>query len=256
MVISKLINNNYVVAANDDEEVIVKGIGVGYKKSIGSIIHMGQIEKIYRINNNKTIDELSGLLKDIPDEQFQVCDKVIDFAKKTLKTELNPNLYVTLTDHVNFAIFRLSKGITVANPMLNEIKSFYPKEFEIGKYAITQIDKKLGLNFGDDEAGFSCHQLPHGGLDLPLGLSVHVGGSLVQDQHGRVGKHGAGNGQQLLLPLGDVGAVVADHRVITLRQTADKDIRLGGAGGGLHLLPRSVGFRVGDVFMDGAADQP
>ncbi len=178
MVISKLINNNYVVAANedaeDDEEVIVKGVGVGYKKNIGDMIPTGQIEKIYRLKNGKTLDELSGLLKNIPDNQFQVCDKIIDFARKKLKTELNPNLYVTLTDHVNYAIFRWSKGIQVANPMLNEIKSFYPKEFEIGKYAIMQIRKKLDVDLGEDEAGFIAFHMVNAEANTEMNTTMEI----------------------------------------------------------------------------------
>lgn len=155
MLISNLINNNYVAAVDDEgNEVIVKGVGIGYKVGRGSYIPDDRIEKIYRINSENTIQKLKGLLQNIPEEHFWVCGDIIDFAQKKLKTELNPNLYVTLTDHVNYAIFRLSKGIEIANPMINEIRIFYPDEFEIGKYAVSLIEKKLGIHFGEDEAGF------------------------------------------------------------------------------------------------------
>lgn len=175
MVISKLINNNYVVATNDKgEEVIVKGLGVGFKKRAGSVIPKEQIEKIYRINNVKAIGELAGLLKDIPEEQFQVCYKIIDFAKQKLKTELNPNLYVTLTDHVNYAIFRLSKGVQVPNPMLNEIKSFYPKEYEIAQYALHEIQKKLGVTFGEEEAGFIAFHFVNAEANVQMNATMEI----------------------------------------------------------------------------------
>ncbi|MEY8354271.1 PRD domain-containing protein [Lachnospiraceae bacterium 54-53] len=155
MLISNLINNNYVAAVDDEgNEVIVKGVGIGYKVGRGSYIPDDRIEKIYMINNENTIQKLKGLLQNIPEEHFWVCGDIIDFAQKKLQTDLNPNLYVTLTDHVNYAIFRLSKGIDIANPMINEIRIFYPEEFEIGKYAVSLIEKKLGIHFGEDEAGF------------------------------------------------------------------------------------------------------
>ena len=58
----------------------------------------------------------------------------------------------------------------------------------------------------------------HGGLDLLLRPGVHIGGGLVQDQHGAVQKHGPGDGQKLPLALGNAGAVVLENCVIALGQ--------------------------------------
>lgn len=177
MLISNLINNNYVAAVDDEgNEVIVKGIGIGYKVSKGSYIPDDRIEKVYRINNGSTIKKLKGLLQNIPEEHFWVCGDIIDFAQKKLETELNPNLYVTLTDHVNYAIFRLSKGIEIANPMINEIRIFYPDEFEIGKYAVSLINKKLDIHFGEDEAGFIAFHIVNAEANRAMGTTMKVTG--------------------------------------------------------------------------------
>lgn len=175
MLISNLINNNYVVATDDSgNEVIVNGVGIGYKKSRGSYIPEGKIQKVYRINSEKTINELTGLIRNIPEDQFLACSEIIDFAQKKLKTELNPNLYVTLTDHVNYAIFRLSKGIQIANPMLSEIKAFYPSEFEVGKYAVTLIQRKLMVDLGEDEAGFIAFHLVNAEANMEMNTTMKV----------------------------------------------------------------------------------
>lgn len=175
--ISNLINNNYVAAIDDDgNEVVVNGVGIGYKMSKGSYIPDSRIEKIYRINNGKTIKKLKGLLQDIPDNCFRVCGDIIDFAQKQLKAELNPNLYITLTDHVNYAIFRLSKGIEVVNPMLHEIKLFYPKEFSVGLYAVSLVKKKLGADFGEDEAGFIAFHIVNAETNTSMNTTMKVTG--------------------------------------------------------------------------------
>ena len=61
---------------------------------------------------------------------------------------------------------------------------------------------------GNDEAGTVLLQLIHSCLDLDLCVGVHVGGSLVQDQHLRIGDHGTGDCDQLALALGNIDAVV------------------------------------------------
>ncbi len=175
MFISNLINNNYVAAIDDDgNEVVVNGVGIGYKKNRGSLIPDNKIEKIYRINNGKTIKELQGLLQDIPENCFRVCGDIIDFAQKNLLTELNPNLYVTLTDHVNYAIFRLSKGIEIINPMINEIRLFYPKEFAVGKYAVSLVKEELGTDLGEDEAGFIAFHIVNAETNTAMNTTMKV----------------------------------------------------------------------------------
>ena len=106
------------------------------------------------------------------------------------------------------------------------------------------------------KAGFIAHQAAHGLLNLHLGAGIDVAGGLVQDQHVRVDQHGAGDGHQLLLPLGDVGAVVGDHRVVALRQAHDVVVNLGRLGRLDDLLAGGVGAGVGDIFVNGAREQP
>lgn len=53
------------------------------------------------------------LLREIPSEYFLVCSEIIDYAKDTLKKTLNDNIYLTLTDHVNFSIERKNKDLNI-----------------------------------------------------------------------------------------------------------------------------------------------
>ena len=78
-----------------------------------------------------------------------------------------------------------------------------------------------GQAVGDDEAGFALHEPAHGCLHLALGAGVHVAGGLVQNQHLRVIEHGPGDGQQLLLALADIAAVLGDDGVVAPGQAHD-----------------------------------
>ena len=112
-----------------------------------------------------------------------------------------------------------------------------------------------GQPVGDDEAGLAPHQLLHGRLDALLRLGVHVGGGFVQDQHFGVQQHGPGDGQQLLLALGDVQAVLVDDGVIPIGQAADVAVDMGGFGGGGDFFQGGAGLAVGDIVQDGPAEQ-
>ena len=109
---------------------------------------------------------------------------------------------------------------------------------------------------GDHEAGPAAHEAVHGLLQEQLSAGVDVRGCLVEDQQAPVGQQGSGNGQKLLLTGGDVRAVLADDRVVAIRQRADEAVAVGALAGLDDLLARGVRAAVGDVLSNRALEQP
>lgn len=153
MKVDKIINNNLVRAFDGKKEVLVMGCGLGYKKKIGETIDEKKIEKVYAIENKNISDKLMTLLSEIPLEHIQVSNEIISYAKYSLGKKLDDNIYITLTDHISFAIERLNKGLKFHNALLWEIKRFYNHEFLIGKEALRIIKERLGIDLPEDDAG-------------------------------------------------------------------------------------------------------
>ena len=155
MVIDKIINNN-IVSAFDEKglEVVIMGCGIGFQMKRGQEVPAEKIEKIFRIKSQSIAEQLKELLAKMPLEQVQISNEIISYAKKTMKLKLNQSIYVTLTDHISFAISRCKKGIHLENALLWEIKRFYPQEFELGRYAVELVKKRLNVEMPEDEAGF------------------------------------------------------------------------------------------------------
>lgn len=153
MKIDKIINNNLVRAFDqDNKEVLVMGCGLGFKKKVGEVIDNSKIEKIYSLENKNYSNKLVELLSDIPLEVIQTTNEIVSYARYSLGKKINDNIYILLTDHINFAIERIEQGLEFKNPLLWEIKRFYNHEFLIGKEALQIIKKKLDVELSEDEA--------------------------------------------------------------------------------------------------------
>lgn len=153
MNILKVINNNIVSALDENnEEIIVMGRGLGFHAKSGQKILEDKVEKIFRLNNQNETGKFQELLKAMPMEHIEISVEIIEYAKSILKNRLNPNIYITLTDHIDFAITRTKDGMNFPNPLLWETKTFYPSEYLIGEYAVGLIRKELGMQFSQDEA--------------------------------------------------------------------------------------------------------
>lgn len=154
MKIAKILNNNVVVILDDQQrEQVVMGRGLAFKKRVGDYLNEDLIEKVFALQCSELVNRLGELLSQIPLEVMAVCDRIIDLAKSRLG-HLQESLYISLTDHCNFAIERQKKGLIIKNALLWEIRCLYPREFELGLEALTLISQRLHVDLAKDEAGF------------------------------------------------------------------------------------------------------
>ncbi|MFD2408591.1 PRD domain-containing protein [Paenibacillus rhizoplanae] len=166
MIIEKVLNNNVLLTKNQKgKEVIVMGRGISFNKVAGDYVDPAKVDKIFLLNENEFTARLTELLNDIPVVHLELASGIVTYANEVLRTELSDNLYLTLTDHIHFALQRFEKGILLKNAMLFEIKRFYKKEFGIGLDALKMIEETTGLALGEDEAGFIALHLVNARMD-------------------------------------------------------------------------------------------
>ena len=155
MKITKIVNNNIVTSADEHGmEVIVMGRGLGFGQKPGCDIPDSKIEKIFRLSSQTENKKLLDLIEDIPLEHIKAADQVISYAKSMLGEKLKDTIYLSLIDHINCAIDREKNNLLFQNPLLWEIKQYYPSEFQVAVQSLNILKKTLGITFPVDEAGF------------------------------------------------------------------------------------------------------
>lgn len=179
MKIIKIFNNNVVSAIDDSgREVVVMGKGIGFKAHVGDLIIKEQIEKIFRMDNEKALERFEQLLENLPVQYLQVSNEIITYAKSKLDVKLNHNVYLTLTDHISFAIERFRQGIIFENALLTEVRMYYPAEYRIGEYGISLIQEKIGIALPEDEAASIAMHIINAELNTQIkdvfGLTIFI----------------------------------------------------------------------------------
>ncbi len=153
MEIKKIINNNIVSSVDQfGRELVVMGKGIGFGKRSGELIDEKSVEKIFSMDNKDNMEQFKALLKKLPLEYIQLSNDIISYANSSIEIRMNQGVYLTLTDHISFAIERFKEGETFANALFEEVKLFYPKEYLVGKYALCLIEERTGLRMPEDEA--------------------------------------------------------------------------------------------------------
>lgn len=165
MEISKVLNNNVAVVIENNEEKIVMGRGICFKKKTGDTIEPEKIDKVFYLQNQEVLSRFKELVVDIPLEYLEIGEEIMDEARLSLGKALNDNIYISMVDHIYTAVVRAKDDILVKNALLWDIQRFYKEEYQIGKKALEIIEKKTGVLLPNDEAGFIALHIVNGQLD-------------------------------------------------------------------------------------------
>lgn len=153
MKIRKKLNNNVVIAVNKmNVEFVLVGRGIAYGKTIHDEIETTEAEKVFKIRGKGIAEKLSKIIEDIPLEHVKVCDEIINFARRELNENLNEKIYLTLIEHLSFAIERHNAGIDISSLLKFEIKKIAPEEYRVALAALDIVEKRLHVRLPDDEA--------------------------------------------------------------------------------------------------------
>ncbi|MBJ7895140.1 BglG family transcription antiterminator LicT [Bacillus atrophaeus] len=175
MKIAKVYNNNVVSVINEhDKESVIMGRGIAFQKKAGDKVDEGRIEKIFTLENKDVSEKFKTLLYEIPLECMEVSEEIISYAKMRLGKKINDSIYVSLTDHINFAIERHKKGLDIKNALLWETKRLYKEEFSIGKEALLMVEKKTGISLPEDEAGFIALHIVNAELNEEMPNIINI----------------------------------------------------------------------------------
>lgn len=159
MLVEKVLNNNLVRSSQGTQECLVMGKGIGFAKKPGDPIDPLAIEKIYKLHDDERAQQLISLLEKVELTYVRLANEIIDMALSALGKPLNPSIYISLTDHLNFAIERFHKNQLIQNSLLDEIRLYYPTEFDISLRALDLVQARLGILLPESEAAYIAMHL-------------------------------------------------------------------------------------------------
>lgn len=166
MIIKRILTNNAVVIDDENQqEKIVCGKGIAFKKRPGMEIDEMSINQTFILEGGGEYSRFEQLLKDVPLEYLELSSEIINMAKLELAKKFKDNVIITLSDHLYVAIKRCREGMTISNPLLWDIKNFYEIEYDIGLRALELIKNKFHIQLPDDEAGFIALHIVNVELD-------------------------------------------------------------------------------------------
>lgn len=156
MLIKQVFNNNVVLVDDDlkNREYILIGKGLGFQKKKGMKVDIDRVEKKFISDDASVKKRLIALAEEVDPDIFDATSEMIGRIEKELGQDLYKYIYLSLTDHIAFAIKRNKEGILVRNSFLHEIKRIYKNEFAAAMLALEYLNERFNVDLNEDEAGF------------------------------------------------------------------------------------------------------
>lgn len=174
MIIEKVLNTNVVVSIDpkSGKEMILMGCGIAFKKKVGQEVEVDKVEKTFIVDDKRMGNKIKRLINQIPDGIFELSHEIILYAEKELNKKLDKQIYISLSDHIAFALKRHRNNIKIKNDLLDEIRRIHKEEFKIALWAVNFLNNKLKVNLPEDEAGFIAMHLINAGYNEATNNSV------------------------------------------------------------------------------------
>ncbi|AQX82260.1 hypothetical protein BWO91_14820 [Plantibacter flavus] len=159
MTIKRIIGNNAVLAADeDDHEFVALGRGVGFGVRAGDLLDQDKVEQVFLAGGDAAADRLTEHLADTPLACVRAAARIAELANERLGLRVTQALILPLADHLHFAMQRAESGMEMQFPLLWEVSQLYPAEFAVGQEAVTLASQILHIRIDPDEAvAFAMH---------------------------------------------------------------------------------------------------
>lgn len=155
MIIRKVFNNNACMAEDkNNNEIILMGKGIAFQKKPGDAVDVEKIQKRFIFDTTELNQKFTQLFDEVPVKYLELTSSIVDMVQDNMNIELDPNIYIALTDHISYAVNRYKRNEKIKNVLLWEIKKFYPKEFKLALKALDMIQYETKVELEEDEAGY------------------------------------------------------------------------------------------------------
>jgi len=148
----KVLNTSVVLALdNDGMEVVLMGKGIGFHKSIGTVLDDRDVEKVFMLKDRSIAKSIIRLSAEIDADIFEIVKEVVDYAQQKYQMCLMEHIYLALTDHLAFAVQRVKTGNQLPDLYPFEIRWRNPDEFNIAWHTIALVKEKTGIELPEEE---------------------------------------------------------------------------------------------------------
>lgn len=153
--ITKILNHNSFmgIESKNDQECLIMGKGVAFGKKVGQTVSVTGDVRVYSLKELTDRGEAKDIIKSVSPLCLELANEVLDQAEEEFG-KVDRSILFTMADHLDFAVRRIQNGEQISNPLTDDIRIMFYKEYKVAGCIRDLLKEKLGIRIDEHEIGY------------------------------------------------------------------------------------------------------
>lgn len=153
--ITKILNHNSFmgIESKNDQECLIMGKGVAFGKKVGQTVSVTGDARVYSLKELTDRGEAKEIIKSVSPLCLELANEVLDQAEEEFG-KVDRSILFTMADHLDFAVRRIQNGEQISNPLTDDIRIMFYKEYKVAGCIRDLLKEKLGIRIDEHEIGY------------------------------------------------------------------------------------------------------
>ena len=153
--ITKILNHNSFmgIESKNDQECLIMGKGVAFGKKVGQTVSVTGDVRVYSLKELTDRGEAKEIIKSVSPLCLELANEVLDQAEEEFG-KVDRSILFTMADHLDFAVRRIQNGEQISNPLTDDIRIMFYKEYKVAGCIRDLLKEKLGIRIDEHEIGY------------------------------------------------------------------------------------------------------
>ena len=153
--ITKILNHNSFMGteSKNDQECLIMGKGVAFGKKVGQTVSVTGDARVYSLKELTDRGEAKEIIKSVSPLCLELANEVLDQAEEEFG-KVDRSILFTMADHLDFAVRRIQNGEQISNPLTDDIRIMFYKEYKVAGCIRDLLKEKLGIRIDEHEIGY------------------------------------------------------------------------------------------------------
>lgn len=153
--ITKILNHNSFmgIESKNNQECLIMGKGVAFGKKVGQIVSVTGDARVYSLKELTDRGEAKEIIKSVSPLCLELANEVLNQAEEEFG-KVDRSILFTMADHLDFAVRRIQNGEQISNPLTDDIRIMFYKEYKVAGCIRDLLKEKLGIRIDEHEIGY------------------------------------------------------------------------------------------------------
>ena len=153
--ITKVLNHNSLIGIGQDDpgECLVMGKGIAFGKKAGQTVEVPTDAEVYYLKEMTERGDASKIIKSVSPLCLELANEVLNRAEEEFQ-KVDRSILFTMADHLDFAVRRVRNGEQISNPLTDDIRILFYKEYKVASCVKDLLRERLGIEIDAHEIGY------------------------------------------------------------------------------------------------------